>query len=329
MQEASWAAAGMLAAEDPENPPVLTPLSQLSRTLYPAFLARIESLSGISVALRTSKTLQQMHISTATELSLLNAAQLAQLAPGLVPGHRPWICLQEHSLDPRDLCQALPKASAAVGNEMLEYTPWLSIESGNLPLDGSKVRLQTASTTILADTFVLCTGAWAGQSSLLPGTVSPVKGQMLCIAQPSNLDLRHTIRTPEIYIVPRGDGRIILGATVEPSGFEKSTDEATLQSLLNQAAAVVPALAGATILDSWSGLRPGTADKLPVLGHIPNQPNVFVASGHYRNGILLAPATAHVMAQLICGETPSVELAPFSPERHLQTIESTAIPARA
>ncbi|MHB1022843.1 MAG: glycine oxidase ThiO [Acidobacteriaceae bacterium] len=318
MREASWAAAGMLAAYDPENPSVLTSLAELSLRLYPAFRQQIETLSGLPVAFRTRNTLQALDTVPAHGITPVSASEIVQLAPHVISGNRSWVWLQEHSLDPRDLCLSLPKASVAIGSEMLEHTAWLSIQTGKLSPKEGKILIQTTATPVLASTFVLCTGAWAGQSQILAGAVSPRKGQMLTVALPASVSLNHTVRTPEIYLVPRGDGRVVIGATVEDAGFDKSTDTASIQQLLRKAAELVPAVADATLLEQWSGLRPGTADILPILGQLPDERNVFVATGHYRNGILLAPATAHVMAELICGETPSVDLAPFSPERFVR-----------
>jgi len=131
---------------------------------------------------------------------------------------------------------------------------------------------------------------------------------------PSRTLLKHVIRSPKVYLIPRSDGRLLVGATVEEAGFDKRTDIATIQRLHKAAIAVVPKLRGAKILEDWAGLRPGTPDALPILGPTET-PGYYVATGHFRDGILLAPITAQVMAQVTTGNKCNYDLAPFSPAR--------------
>jgi glycine oxidase len=126
--------------------------------------------------------------------------------------------------------------------------------------------------------------------------------------------IQHVVRAEEVYLVPRSDGRIIAGATVEDKGFDKRVESEAIQKLHQAAAVLVPELGEARIHESWAGLRPGTPDELPMLGH-GGFGGYFVASGHYRNGILLAPITAVLIAQLIRGQEPSLDLNAFSPAR--------------
>jgi glycine oxidase len=143
---------------------------------------------------------------------------------------------------------------------------------------------------------------------------------MLSVSLPFSLPF--VGRTPDIYIVPRTSGpnagRAIIGATIEDAGFDKSTHPSDIAHLRSLAAELLPPLADAPQLEAWAGLRPATPDGLPILGCLPAQPNHFIATGHYRDGILLAPGTAHVMAQLISGEQPTIDLLPFSPARTAQ-----------
>ena len=141
----------------------------------------------------------------------------------------------------------------------------------------------------------------------------PRKGQMLYVL-PQVSVLQHVLRTPEVYIVPRSAGKILIGATVEDVGFDKSVSASTIRELQNAAAKYVPALASAPITQSWAGLRPGTRDDLPILGRT-NIPGGFVATGHFRNGILLAPITAQIMADLIQGRPSLLDIRAFSPDR--------------
>lgn len=126
--------------------------------------------------------------------------------------------------------------------------------------------------------------------------------------------VRHVIRAPEVYLVPRSDGRIVIGSTLEEAGFDKRIDADTIQRLHQAAIRLVPALKEARILEAWAGLRPGTPDDLPILG-ATSMPGYFVATGHFRDGILLTPVTAHVMAQVITGAKPDYQISAFSPQR--------------
>jgi glycine oxidase len=126
--------------------------------------------------------------------------------------------------------------------------------------------------------------------------------------------IRHVIRAPEVYLVPRSDGRLLIGATVEDVGYDKRVDADTIQGLYNAATKFVPALARARRHEVWAGLRPGTPDELPIFG-ASSTPGYFVAAGHFRDGILLSPITARVMAQLVTGSKPDYDLAAFSPNR--------------
>ncbi len=130
---------------------------------------------------------------------------------------------------------------------------------------------------------------------------------------PRNL-VKHVIRSPDVYLIPRSDGRLLVGATVEEAGFDKRIDPPTIQRLHQAALALVPQLAGARILEDWAGLRPGTPDALPILG-ATRTPGYYVATGHFRDGILLAPITAKVMADVIEGARCQYDLTPFSPAR--------------
>jgi glycine oxidase len=122
------------------------------------------------------------------------------------------------------------------------------------------------------------------------------------------------VRTLAVYVVPRSDGRILIGATQEEAGFDSSVDPKAIESLRQAATSLFPALGSARVLETWAGLRPGTPDALPILGATPT-PGYFVATGHFRNGFLLAPLTAQVMAAVIRGSEPSVDIARFSPSR--------------
>ncbi|HET7439825.1 MAG TPA: FAD-dependent oxidoreductase, partial [Terriglobales bacterium] len=138
--------------------------------------------------------------------------------------------------------------------------------------------------------------------------------QMLAVAAPNRGVLHHVIRAPEVYLVPRTDGRILIGSTLEEAGYDKRTTTETIHQLHRAALALVPELNHARMLEDWAGLRPGTPDGLPILG-ATSTPGYYVATGHFRDGILLTPVTAHLMAEVICSGNTDHDIAPFSPAR--------------
>jgi glycine oxidase len=327
MAESSWAAAGMLAADDPENPSPLAQLATHSLTLYPNYLAQIEHLSGKKVPLRTKATILGFNDDHAPNLSdalsysrTLTRSELQTIAPGLESQYQHFLLIEESSLDPRDLCSALPLAAIAAGVRLIEDSPVISIDA-----EISRIVVETPITAIAASHFVNCAGAWAESPALgrLPPNhprIVPAKGQITTVRMRGPEILTHVLRTPKIYLVPRGDGRITIGATVEYAGFDKSVEPHAIAALLKAAAELWPPIADAEILESWAGLRPGSSDELPLIG--PTTPlNTWIATGHFRNGILLAPATALAVSQLIRGESPDVDLAPFAPNRVLRAID--------
>jgi glycine oxidase len=319
LAEASTAAAGMLAAADPHNPPQLRPLADLSLSLYPNFLDRLHTLSGISIPFQTHTTLQALPPGIPSTSNKLTPEDLTHLLPALITGDHHFILLDEQSLDPRQLATALLAAIQTTTIDLRPNTPVLSVRSLN-----NGIEVHTPTGVLHAKQFIDCTGAWASATSHLSNIqVVPKKGQMFSVSLPPSLPLHVVVRTPDIYIVPRTSGpnagRAIIGATLEDAGFDKTTHPSDVARLRSLAAALLPPLADAPQLEAWAGLRPATTDGLPLLGPLSVNPNHFIASGHFRDGILLAPGSAHVMAQLLSGETPSIDLAPFSPTRTVPT----------
>jgi glycine oxidase len=291
---ASTAAAGMLAAEDPCNPPELQPLSRLSAARYPAFLRRIEELSDIAVPFQTETTVQY-------------------LADGST------LRLAERSIDPRQLAAALLAAVKATPVRLLEDTHIVALDDSSPNL---KIRLSSGP-AISTQAVIYAAGAWTSELMIAlesdPVSIAPRKGQMLRVRLPSALNEVH--RSEGIYIVPRTcgaqAGTAVIGATLENAGFDTSVRADDLDSLRALAAELLPELASkaeAPMVESWAGLRPATPDMLPVLGACARA-GQFIASGHYRNGILLAPATALVMADLLEGKPPIIDLSALSPLR--------------
>lgn len=305
--EASSAAAGILAAGGFETPPALCPLALESARLFPEYVRKLEALSGVKTDFRQHGTIVfQDSASTAPALyKKLGSDDLRRMEPSLRnPGQEAFF-VQEDTVDPRLLMQAALAAAQKTGVEIRGNTEVREIRSV-----GSNVEVETAGTTspIHGKAAVNCQGAWAG------APVKPRKGQMLYVHPENKNLLQHVIHAPEVYIVPRSSGKILIGATVEDVGFDKTVASSTIQQLLNKAARYLPDLESSPIVESWAGLRPGTPDDLPILGPT-DAPNVFAATGHFRNGILLAPITARIMASLIMGQPVEFEISSFSSAR--------------
>ena len=320
--EASHAAGGMLVDSPLETPAALQPLASASACMYPEFTHEIEVESGMKVDLRDPGAILLLSVEDAEHnpefvANHLLSFPLKELEPALAITNRPALYLNERSVDPRALSAAAWQAAKRRGVDFSSGDPVQSIvfDHGSV---GSIVR---ARTDFLGAKIVNCAGAWSGQ--ITPGQLGPhplptrpVKGQMLCLAMPARTLLKHVVRAPEVYLIPRSDGRLLVGATVEEAGFDKRTDPATIQRLHKAAVALAPQLADARFLDAWAGLRPGTPDALPILG-ATSTPGYYVATGHFRDGILLAPITAEVMADVIEAKTPPYDLTPFSPARFI------------
>ena len=314
-----------LAWCDDQLPTKLVPLAGLSAKLYPEFVREIEATSGVSVDLRTHGTIVFDHGEPQLRqvaCRRLTAKELVELEPDIEPVSQNIQYWQEASVDPRGLTAALVKAAKHRGVHVAHGEQALALETEA----GRVTGLNTERTSFSAPIVVNCAGAWAAQLSTpldpTPSPTRPVKGQMLALvpgegrtgADARASIVRHVVRTPEVYIIPRSDGRIVIGATVEEAGFDKRTDAATIQQLHRNAAEVVPELAHARIHETWAGLRPGSPDNLPILG-ATSLPGYFVATGHYRDGIMLAPATACLVAKTICGEPLEHDLSRFSCSR--------------
>lgn len=307
-QEASSAAAGMLVTGDPDLGTPMRELAEAGAALYSSFVEELDLRSGLHSDLESRGALYVAAESERLESPALVPSELAEREPGLARHPRVHF-LSEQSVDPALLTQATIEAAKRLGITVHHEA---QVENVALTRDHlievrtSRVRYQTA-------TFVNCAGAWANQIAGAAAPARPRKGQMLSVV-PRDCKLRHVIRSREAYLVPRKDGRVIIGATVEDCGFDKTIDPAKIQQLHQKAANLVPSIGEAKILDAWAGLRPGTPDNLPIMG-TGRLPGTYVATGHFRNGILLAPITGVLMAELIQGKRPRLDLQAFFPSR--------------
>lgn len=314
-REASHAAAGMLVGDAQENPEQMRALASASARAYPEFVREIEDESHSRVDLRSDGTiifLSREQSATHSSSKLLGATELADIEPEVAGPERQGVRIEECSVDPRALTAGLLKACLHRGAEVASGEQVTSI---NL-IDSRVSGVTTHKTRYAANSVVNCAGAWSGQFPPYSFPVRPVKGQMLAVVARRHI-LRHVVRSPEVYIVPRSDGRVLIGASIEEAGYDKRVVPDTIQHMHREAIKLIPALTEARILENWAGLRPGTPDNLPILGRTQT-PGYFVATGHYRDGILLTPITALLMAQVVTGQATCLDIRSFSAERFLQ-----------
>lgn len=317
-REASYAAGGMLVDCSTETPAALQTLATASARMYPEFVHELQVESGLFADLRDEGAIvfpppEHAHERpgfTASDLAKLLPASLGELEPALADFNRPTFFLKERSVDPRGLVAAALGAAKRRGVDISSGEEVTALNLSNGQVSG----VITKKTSYLAAKVVNCAGAWSGQIPPNAFPTRPVKGQMLCLASPVRGLLKHVIRAPEVYLIPRSDGRILVGTTVEEAGFDKRTDVSVIQRLHRDAINLVPELRNAKILEDWAGLRPGTPDGLPILGATSTS-GYYVATGHFRDGVLLAPITAQVMAEVIESGQRQHDLGAFSPSR--------------
>lgn len=299
---ASRVAAGILAPDSEAEPghEPFVPLAQRSLELYPDFVAALEADVGfwpcgmLSVALDRDEA--EILRREPGFTSWLTPTECRRLEPGLSPVVAGgWLSEHEASVDPRRLVAAL-----AARVPVREGAIVAGVEHDRVTLaDGE---------TIAAGRVVVTAGAWSGFAGV---PVRPVKGQVVRLR--GELPAERMIRTEHVYVVPRHDGEVVLGATVEERGFDTTVTAGAVHELLREGYRVLPELAELELVDATAGLRPGSPDNGPLIGEW--QDGVLVATGHYRNGILLAPVTAEAVAALLAGETPHDVALPFAPER--------------
>ncbi|MBW4533779.1 MAG: glycine oxidase ThiO [Pleurocapsa minor HA4230-MV1] len=326
-QAASHAAAGMLAplAEKLASAPMLD-LCLRSRWLYPEWTQKLEELTGIETGYLPCGILAPTYsapqaIAADDRAAWLDRAAIKLYEPGLsdrVAGG--WWYPEDGQVDNRSLMRSLLQAAQTLGIELKEGVSVKAIQQKQGRVDG----VLTDVGQLTAQQYVLAAGSWSSQ--LMPLPVRPVKGQMLALKMPQKLHqpfpLQRILYGEGVYLVPRQDGRLIVGATVEEVDWTPFNTPQGIQSLLAKTTELYPAAADWQIEEFWWGFRPGTPDELPILGRSACD-NLFLATGHYRNGILLAPITASLMADLILEQKSDPLLAEFSYQRFHQPANMT------
>jgi glycine oxidase len=330
---ASHAAAGMLAAcaEAEPGEEALVALGRASQSLWPAFAAELEAITDLSIGLRREGTLvlalsadDQAHLRhqlafqqrLGLPLDWISAADARRREPHLGAIAGAVFSPEDHQVDNRKLVAALKQAASGAGVVIKEHTEVVRI----VVTDGRARGVGLADgTEAAAGTVVIAAGAWSrgfeGIPAALQPPVRPVKGQLLALRMDAAAPLlRHVVWAPNVYMVPRHDGRLILGATVEERGFDTTLTAGGVLALLEAAWRVLPAIEELPIDEMWVGHRPGSRDDAPVLGPAAIDGLVY-ATGHHRNGILLTPVTADAIARFIANWTVDPAIRPFGIER--------------
>ena len=321
-EEASSAAAGLLTAQwEAAAPSPLFDFALQSRELYPRWAAALEEETGLAVGWRRTGVL---HCGRAEELEKF----LWQLEAGL-----PLERVDAAEIRARSAARVAPEVEEAlffprdsvVNNRLLVRALRRSLEARRVRIfegiavtrfliEGGTCRgVETSGGSFAATRVVDAAGAWANLDPTLPFAipVEPIRGQIVELADDGEFPT--VLASEDVYLVPRSDGRVLVGATAERAGFRKEVTASGVARLLSAACALVPSLERARVSDMWAGFRPGTPDGLPILGE-SQVAGLYLATGHFRYGILLAPITALRLADVLTG-VAAHDLAPFAPER--------------
>jgi glycine oxidase ThiO len=320
-RQASWAGAGMLAGSSTTDP-ALRALAVASARLYPTWIRELEAETGCNAGYRPSGTLflaTAAHPAPSPALPSwepLSPSRVIVLEPNLEfsgPGSSGeiWRIAGDHSVDNRLLGAALLASLRANGVELRERVRVSAVASQS----SAGLSVETSAGTLAAPVVVNCAGAWAGEiAAPVEAPIRPRKGQMLSLR--GTPEVRHVLAAEGVYLVPRAGGRLLVGATLEDCGFDASLDPAALSGLRRRADSLVRGLDRAEVEESWVGFRPCSPDEKPLLGPTAC-PGYWLATGHFRDGILLAPITAKIVASAIAKGrlTRALDLAPFAPAR--------------
>lgn len=325
-QEASWAGAGMLPPGNFSAAPQGEPkLRGLSYSLWNGLSAQLQEQTGVDNGFRRCGCLHVSFDANPAELQQLLATWHQEgvaaeaLDPGELQRYEPAVSQQvTAAFRLPDLCQVRnPRHLKALqrGCELRGVKLICGTQVVDWHTQGEQVlAAQTADQHYSASKFVITAGAWTRhllQRAGIAAPIGPVRGQ-IALLNATPLPFRHVIEVGHRYLVPRADGRILIGSTMESVGFDKRTTTSGINGLLQFAQQVVPSLANATVERCWAGLRPGSSDGLPIIDRVPEHSNLFVAAGHFRAGLQLSPATAVIIRQLLLGQAVDLELNQFS-----------------
>ncbi|HEX3544726.1 MAG TPA: glycine oxidase ThiO [Candidatus Acidoferrum sp.] len=333
----SWAAAGILSPA-PENSGMIStvPLGRASLQLYPEFVAAVEEISGQNAGYRAQGTIEALFSADAQEkLSTIialhhglglkaepvSADDAREMEPALSPELEAAVFRPDEAcVDNRALTKAVLKAAERSSVKIFAASSVQSIVKNGehctgLLADGKRV--ESRWTVIAAGCW---SGAIEGASQYAP--VRPAKGQMIALRAKKDLSVERVLWSDYVYLVPRNDGKILAGATVEYVGFEKTVTAGGLQKIITAAVQLAPALTDAQMEETWAGLRPDAPDHLPIIGPTDLE-GLLIATGHFRSGILLAPITAQLIREWITTQKVSHDWARFSPMRFGEVAKAT------
>ena len=330
--ESSHAAGGMLAPQaEADGADVFFDLACASRDLYPAFADALREETGTDIELERTGTLylaftdedeseieHRYSWQTRARLAVerLTAREVRELEPCISQSLRAALRFPlDVQVENRRLIAALSTSVEKRGVNLLTETNVESLITERDQVAG----VETSRGRISAPIIVAACGAWtsflaSSNNDAQPVRIEPVRGQMLCFETNPRI-ARHVIYSPRGYIVPRLDGRLLAGSTTEHAGFEKRVTAGGVQAITSHALEIAPLLSRLPLIDSWAGLRPRAQDDWPVLGESPETRGLFYATGHYRNGILLAPITGELIAEQITSNITPPQLQAFSPDR--------------
>ena len=324
-REASWAGAGILppaGRRDGQHP--YEQLAALAAELHPQWAAELLAATGIDNGFRRCGGLYlarspgeaaalaawtQSLREEGIEVERIAAERLLELEPGLERSGVAFRVPSESQIrNPRHLT-ALQGACQRAGVAISPHAAAGDVVIAN----GEIAEIHSPAGSLRARQYCFTAGAWTGPLLArlgIPTGIVPIRGQMVLFRYPAP-PVKHIINVGSRYLVPREDGHLLAGSTEEEAGFDKRTTDEAIAELARFAREIIPTLETALIERSWAGLRPGSFDGLPYLGRLPGLANGYIASGHFRSGLFLSPATAVVMAEAICGETARVDLTPF------------------
>ena len=320
-RESSWAGGGILSPLYPwRYPAAVTALAAWSQSRFEALAVELLEVSGIDPEFIQSGLLMQMETDTEAaltwaahhnaEMQRVTMAQSLALEPQLKQGLEGlWIPQIGQVRNPR-LLQALIKYLEIKGVQFRTGEPVTE-----LLVEGDVIQgVRTATSEIRASKVVVAGGSWSRNLIETLGgelKVEPVRGQMLLFKTEPGF-VQHIVMAAGHYVIPRRDGHVLVGSTVERVGYEKATTEAARQKLITAAGAIIPGLSEHPLVHHWAGLRPGTAQGIPYICEYPQVAGLFVSAGHYRNGVVMGPASARLLADLILNREPTLNPAPYA-----------------
>ena len=327
-REASWASAGILSpAPETQGMIPIVPLAKASIGLYPEFVANVEGISGQKVgfrpfgtmdvlfsrdAKRDLSTLIALHHGLGLKAEPLHPEEARELEPALSPeAEAAALRPDEASIDNRALTQAVLHASQKSGAEIFPDKVVEAIWREGSRCAGLKLRNENVS----AKWTIIASGCFSAniEGVAVYAPVRPAKGQMVSL-RADELKIRRVLWSEKIYLVPRNDGRILAGATVEYVGFDKHVTAGAIEKILSDAMELAPGLANARIEETWAGLRPDSPDHLPIVGPTDLE-GLLMATGHFRSGVMLTPITARLIREWITEQRVSVDWERLSPMR--------------